>query len=76
MEHPAAILFLSDTEVSSTLYFCQENQIEVVEVHVYGWHCIVLFYDSDVPTLINYIQQQFGIVPFYMVGHQLGIHVV
>lgn len=68
MEYPSAILFISDTEVPSTLYYCQENQIEVIEAHVYGWHCLILFDDLDVPNVIHYIWQQFRIIPFYMVG--------
>lgn len=69
MEHPAAIIFLDSAEkLAITLFYCQEHQIDVLDVEVAGFECLVLYDASDVPLVIGFILHHFGIIPFYMVG--------
>lgn len=69
MDYPAAIVFLNNVDhLTSVLSFCQENCIEVVEAEVYGYHCIVLFHTEDLLNVIPFLQLQFGIASYFMVG--------
>lgn len=67
MEYPTAIVFFeSGEQFISSLYYCQERDIEVVEAHFCGWHCLVLFCEAYLPSIIDFVKDNFGIEPFFM----------
>lgn len=67
MEYPTAIVFFdSDEQFIASLYYCQERDIEVVEAHFCGWHCLLLFCEACLHSLIDFVQDSFGTEPFFM----------
>ena len=67
MEYPAAIIFLDNqAQFIEILEFCQQEFMDVTELHFHGWHCVVAFNPLSVPVIKNYIFARYGFLPFIM----------
>lgn len=69
MNLPSALPFFEDHLVfTSTLFFCQQEQMDVSDSFLFGQFCLVLYNSADLPTITHYVFCHHGVIPNAMIN--------
>jgi hypothetical protein len=69
MNLPSALLFFHDHLIfTSALFFCQQREMDVSDLFIFGQFCLVLYNYTDLPTVTNFVFCHHGVIPNAMIN--------